>query len=220
MASARLKRIQRHIKPAADIFAIIDNNKAFLHHLNPTYFLPRSAAVQPQAPAILHFSRTNKTISRNYAEYSRRARDLAFYLKAENGRVAVLAPNTPMVLEAFFAISAANRISVVVNYRLSKEEVLWILSHAQCTLCIVDQEYVHLVDGWTGQILVDSDHDGRSGPYEEAILQGSKMSGEWDDLSIHDHPEHETMSISYTSGTTSNPKVCYLRPNFELIQRV
>merc|ERR1711977_751722 len=71
-----------------------------LHHLSPTFFLERAAAIEPDAQAIYHVTANNVPLSRTYAEFSKRTRGLAYYLQSHGyKRVGVLAPNTPAFLE-------------------------------------------------------------------------------------------------------------------------
>jgi long-subunit acyl-CoA synthetase (AMP-forming) len=83
-------------------------NKPHIHTLSPTSFLPRAAAIEPDALAIHHITANGKVLRRNYDEFADRARGLAYFLKKKGWRrVGILAPNTPGFLEGIFGIGAA-----------------------------------------------------------------------------------------------------------------
>ncbi|OLL25487.1 hypothetical protein NEOLI_003241 [Neolecta irregularis DAH-3] len=104
----RLAQVASHISNAQ---TLVSNNNITYHDLNPTVFLPRAAAIEPKAPAIVHKSSTGRDIRRTYQEFADRARGLAYFIKLKcgNGNIGILAPNTPLPLEVFFA-QVLNRI--------------------------------------------------------------------------------------------------------------
>ena len=124
--------------------------------------------------------------------------------------------NTPAFLESMFAINGASGVSVAINYRLKAEDIEYIFDHADVDSIIVDAEYEHLLDGFRKAhlkvgIIVDTDTDSDSGPYDKCVLEGfeiDKQSGSkgWDGLETKVHDEEGLISLSYTSGTTAKPK--------------
>jgi len=51
------------------------------HPLSPTIFLPRAAAIESEAPAIVHTTAAGKEIRRSYGVFAERTRGLAYYFK-------------------------------------------------------------------------------------------------------------------------------------------
>lgn len=101
------------------------------HTLSPTFFLPRAAAIEPeashsqrldkslsltivlQAEAIYHVTSNGKVLRRSYQEAADRAKGLAYFLKKHgHKRVGILCPNTPTFLESIFGIAAASAVNV------------------------------------------------------------------------------------------------------------
>ncbi|GAB7353067.1 hypothetical protein MBLNU459_g3616t1 [Dothideomycetes sp. NU459] len=174
----------------------------YTHQLSPTFFLPRAAAIEPDATAIYHVTANNKILRRSYQEASDRARGLAYYLKRHGfKRVGILCPNTPAFLESIYGIAAAGAVNVAVNYRLKTDDICYIFEHAEVDLIIVDAEYVGLLESFKRSrpevpIIIDTDTDATegqlSGPFDEAVLDGLR----------HD----DTVKAAYTSGTTARPK--------------
>ncbi|EEP77196.1 conserved hypothetical protein [Uncinocarpus reesii 1704] len=191
------------------------------HTLSPTFFLPRAAAIEPDAEAIYHVTANNKVLRRSYIETADRARGLAYYIKKhEYKRVGILCPNTPAFLESIYAIAAAGAVNVAVNYRLKPEDITYIFTHSEVDFIIVDEEYLHLLDGFREgrpgfPVIVDTDTDATegelSGPFDAAILEGLKHDTEagghgWNGLETHAEDEESLIALAYTSGTTARPK--------------
>ncbi|KAH8692786.1 putative AMP-binding domain protein [Talaromyces proteolyticus] len=191
------------------------------HTLSPTFFLPRAAAIEPDAEAIYHVTANNKVLRRSYIEAADRARGLAYYLKKHGyKRVGILAPNTPAFLESIFGIAAAGATNVAVNYRLKHEDVGYIFEHSEVELVIVDEEFVSLLDSFKQNhpnipLLIDTDTDATegelSGPFDDAVMEGLQYdvaSGNqgWSGLEAQAPDENSTMALAYTSGTTARPK--------------
>ncbi|CZR68246.1 related to AMP-binding domain protein [Phialocephala subalpina] len=155
------------------------------HPLSPTYFLPRAAAIDPEATAICHVTRNDKILRRSYREMSDRARGLAYYLESKGyKRVGILAPNTPAFLEAVYGIGAAGAINVgmiidetspvtrwarclrcliAINYRLNSDDTSYIFTHAEVDGIIADAEFVGLLNSFLKEnphVDVISDTDG------------------------------------------------------------
>ncbi|KAB8296948.1 hypothetical protein EYC80_002356 [Monilinia laxa] len=171
--------------------------------LSPTFFLPRAAAIEPDAPAIHHVTTNGQTITRSYQEFADRARGLAYYLKKHKlGRIGILAPNTPAFLESIFGIAGAGAIQVGVNYRLKEEDIIYIFEFAGVDAIIVDREFVGLLEGFRKRngrvrIIVDEDTERDEGEFDRAVLEG---------LSSDADEEDGTIAIPFTSGTTAKPK--------------
>lgn len=103
-----------------------------IHQLSPTFFLPRAAAIEPDATAIYHVTANNRVLRRSYLEFADRARGLAYFLMKHGfKRVGILAPNTPAFLESIFGIAAAGGVNVAVNYRLKTEDISYIFEFGE-----------------------------------------------------------------------------------------
>ncbi|MCF6286052.1 MAG: AMP-binding protein, partial [Candidatus Hydrogenedentes bacterium] len=126
-------------------------------------------------------------------------------------RVACLLPNIPAMLEAHFAIPLAGGIIVPINYRLSSQEIQYILEHWGASFRLVDTEFYPLVSDLDDtlpelkQIIHISDDPAYPTPdgtaYEDFLQEGSPDSIPW---VVAD--EYEDIALNYTSGTTGKPK--------------
>src|SRR5438067_1038367 len=95
--------------------------------LTPLDFLVRSALVYPEATAVVDGGRRL-----TYREFHARVERLCLALHnlgvGPGDRVAVLAPNGLMALEAHFGPMLLGAILVMLNTRLRSEDLCWILN--------------------------------------------------------------------------------------------
>jgi acyl-CoA synthetase (AMP-forming)/AMP-acid ligase II len=195
-----------------------------VHTLSPAFFLPRAAAIEPNAPAIYHRTANNKILRRTYQDFADRARGFAYYVKKKGyKRVGILCTNTPAFLEAIFGIGAAGAINIAINYRLKMDDIAYIFDHADADAIIVDKEFVHLLGDYCKNhpkvpIIIDTDTDAidgpSCGPFGKAVLEGldydrSQGSKGWADLEAQAPDELAVNALAYTSGTTARPKVSF-----------
>ena len=82
--------------------------------------------------------------TQTYAEMARRARAQAAALDKlgvpQGARVAVVSQNSARLLTSFFGVSAYGRILAPINFRLSAEEIGYIVDHCGAEVLIVDPE--------------------------------------------------------------------------------
>lgn len=216
-AKSRLSNLVSHFLPTTtatpdnvpDTYTHNHNN----HTLSPTSFLPRAAAIEPDALAIYHITANGKTLRRSYQEFADRARGLAYYLLKHNyKRVGILAPNTPAFLESIFGIAAAGAVNVGVNYRLKGEDIAYIFTHSEVEVIIIDREFLGLVDLLKKErpdvkFIVDEDTDATegelSGAFDDAVLEGLKWDQEqgskgWEGLHAQAEDENGMLALAYT----------------------
>jgi acyl-CoA synthetase (AMP-forming)/AMP-acid ligase II len=137
-----------------------------------------------------------------YTELQRRAWGMARALGdlgvGPGERVAIISPNAARLMCSFWGVSAFGRTLVPVNYRLTGEEVAYIVKHSGAEVVLVDPEYDATMAGVGGT--------------HRIVLDGSDDAALWapSDVPPEGAPwlldENETASINYTSGTTARPK--------------
>jgi acyl-CoA synthetase (AMP-forming)/AMP-acid ligase II len=165
--------------------------------LTPTAFLRRCASVNPERIAVV-----DGAFRVSYGELWARARRLAGGLRAlevpPGGRVAVLAANSHILLEAHYGVPLAGAVLVALNMRLSPRELGYILEHSEANVLLCDSELERLGH----DAIADSDGGARligAAEYER-LVEGSSESV----CAVGD--ERQLLSINYTSGTTGRPK--------------
>lgn len=111
----------------------------------PLDFLARSALIYADLTAIVDGDRRF-----TYAEFQARVHRLAGALHqlgvVPGDRVAVLAPNSVMALEAHFGPMLIGAILVMLNTRLQSGELAWILNHCGAKVLLVDPLLLPLVE--------------------------------------------------------------------------
>jgi len=162
--------------------------------LTPVSFLDRAAAAHGDRIGVV-----DGTSRWTYAELHDRSRRLAGALaeRAAGRPVAVLAPNTHVLLEANFGVPWAGVPLVAVNTRLSAGEVRYILEHSEAAVLVHDPDFDELVEAATRQLPIQRIRAGAE--YEDALATAAPRASTPDD-------ERSLLSVNYTSGTTGRPK--------------
>jgi fatty-acyl-CoA synthase len=169
--------------------------------LTPTSFLLRSGQVYADRRAVIEDG-----ADYTYAELLDRCLRLAGALRAmgvpEGGRVAVLAPNTHVLLEAHHGVPFAGAVLVALNTRLTAADHAYTLEHCGAEVLIHDYELEDVAReiaarAGSGLRLVRA---GRPDDSYELLL---RSAGPWR-RPVAD--ERGLLSINYTSGTTGKPK--------------
>jgi len=180
--------------------------------LSPLGFLARAAAVHPRRTAVIH-----GPLRRDWAETYARCRRLASALRRRgirrNDTVAVMAANTPPMLEAHFGVPMAGAVLNALNYRLDAAAIAFILEHGEAKALITDTSFAATLAPALARlgrelIVIDiddpaSDGGERLGEIEyEAFLESGDSDFAWDPP----QDEWDAIALNYTSGTTGNPK--------------
>ncbi len=108
-------------------------------------------------------------------------------------RVAYVSHNSARLYTAFFGVTGYGRVLVPINFRLSADEVAYIVEHSGARVLYVDPE---LEDALAE---VKCEHKFVIGRDEDMYLEGR-------DPEPWEHEENATATINYTSGTTARPK--------------
>jgi len=187
-------------------------NAANFAPLTPLSFLARAAAVYPDKAAVIH-----GTQRFTYGELYRRCRRLADALRRRGiglgDTVSVMAPNVPALLEAHYGVAMAGGVLNALNYRLDAASIAFILDHGGAKVLITDREFSPTIRAALGQVarrplVIDIDDPLAEGGEHlgemdyEAFLQTGDPEAEWQPPA----DEWQAICLSYTSGTTGNPK--------------
>src|SRR3954471_7202651 len=108
-------------------------------------------------------------------------------------RVAFVSHNSARLFTAFFGVCGYGRVLVPVNFRLSFDEVQYIVEHSGSRVVYVDPE---LKDALAG---LEAEHKFVIGDDDDLYLDGVEPQA-WEP------DENATATINYTSGTTARPK--------------
>ena len=112
---------------------------------------------------------------------------------AVGDRVAFVSHNSARLFTSYFGVCGFGRVLVPVNFRLSPDEVSYILEHSGAKVLYVDPE---LKDSLAG---VKAEHVFVLGEDDDLYAEGVEPKP-WEP------DENATATINYTSGTTARPK--------------
>ena len=195
----------------------LDKNTANHVPLSPVSFVERSAEVYSDLPAVIHGQRRY-----TWAQVRERSARLAAALQSlgvgRGSTVSVMLHNTPEMIELHYAVPALNAVLNALNTRLDAHLIAWQMNHCEATVLITDTEFsptmaqalkaLREVHGREVAVIdvSDSEYTGageRLGPWEyEAWLAAhpplAQLHGPQD--------EWDAIAVSYTSGTTGDPK--------------
>lgn len=141
--------------------------------LTPTAYLDRAAAAHGERTAVVD-GRQRWT----YAELRERCRHLAGALAPlVDGRpVAVLAPNTHVLLEAHFGVPWSGVPLVAVNTRLSAREIAYILAHSEASVLVVGPAFDDLADDALSQMDTPPTVISAGDQYEKLLARSTPVS--------------------------------------------
>ena len=195
----------------------LDKNTANHVPLSPVSFVERSAEVFGDLPAVIHGQRRY-----TWAQVRERSARLAAALQSlgvgKGSTVSVMLPNTPEMVEVHYAVPALNAVLNALNTRLDADLIAWQMNHCEATVLITDTEFSPTMGAALKKLrelhgrqvtVIDVSDSEYTGAGERV---GSLNYEEW----LAAHPpvaqlqgptdEWDAIAVSYTSGTTGDPK--------------
>jgi 3-(methylthio)propionyl---CoA ligase len=191
----------------------LDKNPANFVPLSPLSFIERSAAVYPDLPSAVYEGRTF-----TWAETYDRCRRFASFLASRGiGRgdtVAAMLPNIPAMNEVHFAVPMTGAVLNPLNIRLEAASLAFMLNHGGAKIVLVDPEFSDVI---AEALALMSDPKPFVIDVGDAAFAGGKRIGEIEYeaavasgdaafIAVPPPDEWDAIALSYTSGTTGNPK--------------
>lgn len=175
--------------------------------------------------ASLHFKNDNEIVYKgeqrySYSTFYERVCRLAYLLKKAGinagDTVAVLDWDSHRYLECYFAIPMIGAVLHHVNIRLSEEQILYTMNHAEDKLVLTHDDFIPVLEKihtrleTVNQYIQISDNAKPNntilptlGSYEDLMSQSSTT------YDFPDFNENSVATVFYTTGTTGNPKGVY-----------
>jgi len=192
----------------------LGKNNANYVPLTPLSFLERAKDIYPNYEALVYEDK-----SFTWSEVYKRCIKFASALEkvgiTKGDTVSVMAFNTPEIFEAHYSVPMTGAVLNTINVRLDAKTVSYILNHSEAKVFIVDRQLhsiiekalttvdkkpliIDIQDNFADQKLLKKIGERE---YEEFLQTG-------DENYIWKRPDDEwqAISLSYTSGTTGNPK--------------
>ena len=194
------------------LYSNLDMQGADIQPLSPIHFIQRVSYVFAKKTAIVYGERRI-----SYAKFGSRCRQLAAAIIGAGiepqTTVSVLCPNVPEMLELHFAVPMTGAVLNTINTRLDAKTIATILGHGESQMLFVDREYADVAEAALAmcdrkiQVIGIDDPAvdiGRmiGGTDYETFLASGNVEQPLFDLRDETMP----ISLSYTSGTTGNPK--------------
>ena len=155
----------------------------------------------------------------NYVEFSKRIARLAGGLSnlgvKYGDTVAVMDWDTHRYLECFFAVPMMGAVLHTINVRLSPEQILYTINHAQDDVILVHADFMSIIHSIKSRIerpvtfiyLHDEDE---TPPLQTCTAEYESLINSADGgFDFPDFDEHTTATTFYTTGTTGEPKGVY-----------
>ena len=192
----------------------LDKNPANFVPLTPLTFLERAKDIYPNYEALVYEDRKY-----TWLDIYKRCTQFASALEkigiTKGDTVSVMACNTPEIFEAHYSVPMTGAVLNTINIRLDSKTVSYILEHSDAKVLIVDRQFHEVVKKALSNIkkeikiidIFDKHADqsklGKIGDleYEEFL-----KTGDTDYVWKRPDDEWQAISLSYTSGTTGNPK--------------
>lgn len=190
----------------------LEKNPGNYSPLSPTSLIAWASDVYPERVAVVYGER-----KQTWRETYTRCRQFASALEqigvGYGDTVAIMAPNIPAMFEAHYGIPMLGAVINALNTRLDATTIAFMLEHGGAKVLLVDREYRAVINEALEKLtkkpyLIDimdpslPDLD----PIAEVEYEAFIGSGEGDFEVSLPNDEWDAIALSYTSGTTGDPK--------------
>ena len=192
----------------------LEKNNANFVPLTPLSFLERAKDIYPNYEALVY-----EDLKYTWSEIYKRCIKFASALEKigirKGDTVSFLAFNTPEIFEAHYSVPMTGGVLNTINIRLEAKTIAYILDHSDAKVLVVDRqlhvEVKKALSTIKRKIIVIDINDkfaDQSKLQKIGDLEYEEFLNTGDENYIWKMPEDEwqAISLSYTSGTTGNPK--------------
>src|SRR2546427_5196303 len=173
--------------------------------LTPLKFMRRTGRLHPQREAVV-----DGNLRLNYEQFFARCDRWSTVLQRmgvrQGDRVAYITPNVHQQLESFYAVPQIGAVLVPVNYRLTADDVAYIIDHSGATVVCATEDYLDSVEGIRDRIGGVRHFVALTGARTGWLDYEASLAAESPDVRRPDISEGDLLTINYTSGTTARPK--------------
>lgn len=182
--------------------------------LSPLSFLPRTALMFADKTSVIYGAR-RYSWSQTYERCKRLASALQKAGLQKHDTVAVMAANTPELVECHFGVPMAGGVLNTMNVRLDASTIAYILNHGEARFLLTDTGFAPTVKQALAEIgrdditvidIIDTEAqiDGECLGHQdyEAFIAGGDADFDWQLPA----DEWDPITLNYTSGTSGKPK--------------
>ena len=192
----------------------LNKNDANYVPLTPLTFLKRAYEIYPNYEAVIYEDR-KYTWAQVYKRTVKFASALNKIGVSKGDTVSFLAFNTPEIFEGHYSVPMTGAVLNTINIRLDAKTIAYILEHSEAKVLVVDRqlhvEVKKALNTLKRKIIIidindkfaDQSKCEQIGELEyESFLNTGDENYDWK----MPEDEWQALSLSYTSGTTGNPK--------------
>jgi acyl-CoA synthetase (AMP-forming)/AMP-acid ligase II len=149
--------------------------------------------------------------SRTYGQFWERANRCAQAMLAlglnAGDRIVLFANNSPQYLETYMGLQLAGLVAVPANYRLTAEELAYLINNSRSSALVIGEEYLPLLAALQTRIPFGSDRIVVMGNARDHAMSYERLIAAAPSSEIVSRARpHDPGAIFYTSGTTGFPK--------------
>lgn len=169
--------------------------------------LKRAAHKSPDKTAFIYNGE-----KRTFLEMEHRTKQVAGWLQSNHisfdDKVGFILKNGLPFVEVFFGIAMSGAVGVPINFRLTADEIEYIVNNSDSKLLIIDEEYVPIVQSIRDRITnVETIVVVGSPPEEKGFISYESIFNTPKEYTVNDNlRDDDGCMIVYTSGTTGRPK--------------
>ncbi len=155
-------------------------------------------------------------VTSNWAEVHKGAKKTAQAIIASGRKpgeaIGVMAWNTARHLQVWYGVSGAGCVLHTLNPRLSGEQLIYIINHAEDRMLMLDYDLAPVIAAiadklpMVEQYVIMTDRDHMPGVLPNEICYEDWIGEQDGDFEWVQGSERDACGICYTSGTTGNPK--------------
>jgi len=192
--------------------------------VNTVHFLTIPASITPERE-IMVFEGRRQTYQETTERVNRLANAFAALGIAKGDRIAVLDTNSPRYVETYYAASRLGAVFVPLNYRVTADELVDMVTTANARALLVGDRYVPLVAQVRERLLCVAEYVAFEAPQASMLPFEELLAGGASEEIEAEVEEEDLNTLLYTSGTTGRPKgvmltygdfVAYICGNTEL----
>ena len=192
----------------------LDKNNANYIPFNPLTFLKRAKEIYPNYEAVIYEDR-KYTWDQVYKRTVKFASALNKIGVGKGDTVSFLAFNTPEIFEGHYSVPMTGAVLNTINIRLDAKTIAYILDHSEAKVLVVDRQLhgevkkaLKILNKKITIIDINDKHADQTKLEKIGDLEYESFLDTGDEDHQWQMPEDEwqAISLSYTSGTTGNPK--------------
>ena len=117
--------------------------------LTPLEFMRRARALYPEREAVVDGA-TRLTYEQFFERCDRWSAALQRLGVRQGDRVAYVSPNISQNLESFYSVPQIGAVLVPINFRLTPQEIEYVVQHSGAKVVCAHADYVETIDGLRG----------------------------------------------------------------------